>query len=626
MDPFLFFFSSYLPNVMNNPLFWVLVLLGVAIVLFIQNKLRMDVIALLVMLGFGLSGILTPSEIFAGFSDPNIILLALLYIVGESLSRTGVAYQLSDWLMRVAGSSETKVLVLLMLSIGTLGAFMSSTGIVAIFIPVVLAICAGMNISPRRLMMPLSIAGLISGMMTLIATAPNLVTHSELIKAGYEGFQFFSFTPVGVVILLLGIGYMLIARHWLDDGSEIAQNNSNEDSMAQLIEEYNLKGRAKMVILDEGSSLVGKTIDELKLRSAYKLNIIAIQRYKNFRRITMAAFGNDQLQNKDILLMDIGVDEERFAELCAEFKLQSVELKGEYFSTQSKSVGMAELALIPETETIGMTIADLHFRSSFGVSVIGIKREKQILQNDLLAEVLKPGDILLVMGVWAKISTLIQERKDFFLLGLPKESKQAVPAASQAPHALFAVVLMVLLMVAGVVPNVIAALICVILLMKFRCIDAQSAYNSIHFPSLVLIVGMMPFSTAMQKTGGVALMVEKFIAITGGVETNTFFILAGLFALTALIGLFISNTATAILMAPIAIEVARQLGYSPIALVMTITIASSAAFMTPISSPVNTMVIGPAGYRFMDFVKVGVPFTIIVMFATVLLVPILFPL
>lgn len=626
MDFLLSSLSSYLPNVMSNPLFGVLALLGVAVVLFIQNKLRMDVIALLVMLGFGVSGILTPTEIFAGFSDPNIILLALLYIVGESLARTGVAYQMSDWLMRVAGSSETKVLVLLMLSVGTLGAFMSSTGIVAIFIPVVLAICAGMNISPRRLMMPLSIAGLISGMMTLIATAPNLVTHSELIKAGYEGFQFFSFTPLGALILLLGIGYMLIARRWLDDGSEMAQSNNNEDSMMQLIEEYNLKGRAKMVILDEDSFLVGKTIDELKLRSEYKLNIIAIQRYKNFQRTTIAAFSNDQLQKKDILLMDIGVDEERFAELCAEFKLQTVELKGEYFSTQAKSVGMAELGVMPETETIGKKVSDLHLRSSYGLSIVGIKREKQILQNELLNETLKSGDILLVMGVWSKIATLIKERQDFFLLGLPKESKQAVPAASQAPHALFAVVLMVLLMAASIVPNVIAALICVMLLMKFRCIDAQSAYNSIHFPSLVLIVGMMPFSTAMQKTGGVALMVEKFIVITGGTETGSFFILLGLFALTAVIGLFISNTATAILMAPIAIEVAHQLDYSPAALVMTITIASSAAFMTPISSPVNTMVIGPAGYRFMDFVKVGVPFTIIVMFATVLLVPILFPL
>ncbi|OOR98124.1 SLC13 family permease [Haemophilus paracuniculus] len=617
-------FPSFFPTFFSQPLFWVLSLLAVAIFLFIQNKWRMDTIALLVMLGFSLSGILTTQEIFAGFSDPNIILLALLYIVGESLARTGVAYQVSDWLMRVAGASETKVLVLLMFSIATLGAFMSSTGIVAIFIPVVLAICAGMNISPRRMMMPLSMAGLISGMMTLIATAPNLVAHSELVKSGYQGFGFFDFTLIGLTILVLGILYMLVACRWLDNGEQETNLTHEENSISHLINEYQLHGRAKMVVLAEDSPFIGRTIDELKLRSTYHLNIIAIQRFKHFRRITITALGNDQLQNKDVLLMDIGVSESEFQTLCEQFKLKPIALKGEYFSDHAKAVGMAELALMPETDTIGKTIAELGFRSNFGLSVVGIKRQDQILQDNLLTEPLKSGDILLVMGVWQRIMAMDKHNKDFFLLGTPKESKQAVPAASQAPHALFSIFVMVALMISGIVPNVIAALIACLMLGKFRCIDMKSAYESIHFPSLILIIGMMPFSIAMQKTGGVALLVEQFLAIMGGL--GIYPILFGLFALTAVVGLFISNTATAILMAPIAIEIANQLGYSPIALVMVITIASSAAFMTPISSPVNTMVIGPAGYKFIDFVKIGVPFTLIVMIATVLLVPWLFPL
>ncbi|WGE50502.1 SLC13 family permease [Actinobacillus equuli subsp. haemolyticus] len=614
---------NYLPSFMQLPLFWVLAILAVAVVLFIQNKLRMDVIALMVLLAFSLSGILTTKEALAGFGDPNVILLALLYIIGDALARTGVANQMSDWLLRVAGASEAKVIALLMLSIGTLGAFMSSTGIVAIFIPVTLAICASLNISPRRLMMPLAVAGLISGMMTLIATAPNLVTHAELVKAGYEGFHFFSFTPIGALVLVLGILYMLAVRRWLDDGS-VPVVASNEDSMAHLIEEYKLNGRAKMVVLSENSHFIGKTIDELNLRSVYQLNIIAIQRYKNFRHITLAAFGKDQLQKKDILLMDIGVDEARFVQLCEEFGMQPIELKGEYFSTQSKSVGMAELGVMPETETIGQTVDALNFRSNFGLSVVGIKREGQILQNNLLTETVKSGDILLVMGVWQKITAMVQIRKDFFLIGMPKESKQAVPAASQAPHALFALVIMIGLMISGVVPNVIAAFIACLLLGAFRCIDMKSAYESIHFPTLILVIGMMPFSLAMQKTGGVALMVEEFIHLTGGANTAYPLILIGLFALTAVVGLFISTSATAILMAPIAIEVARQLGYPPTALVMVVAIASSAAFMTPIS-PVNSMVVSLGNYRFSDFLKVGLPFTVITMLVTAFLVPILFP-
>ncbi|WGE31682.1 SLC13 family permease [Actinobacillus genomosp. 2] len=614
--------QQFLPSFMQYPLFWVLAILAIAVFLFIQNKLRMDVIALLVMLAFSLTGILTTKEALAGFGDPNVILLALLYIIGDALARTGVANQMSDWLLRVAGASEAKVLALLMLSIGTLGAFMSSTGIVAIFIPVTLAICASMNISPSRFMMPLAVAGLISGMMTLIATAPNLVTHAELVKAGFEGFGFFSFTPIGAVVLLLGIVYMLIARRWLGNNASVVSNN-NEESMAQFIDEYKLHGRAKMVILPQDSTFVGKTIDELNLRSIYHLNIIAIQRYKNFRNITLAAFGKDQLQKKDILLMDIGVDEDRFSELCQEFKLQPIELKGEYFSTQAKSVGMAELGVMPETETIGKTVDSLNFRSSFGLSVVGIKRDTQILQNNLLTETIRSGDILLVMGVWQKITTMVQSRKDFFLIGMPKESKQVVPAASQAPYAILSLVVMIGLMISGVVPNVIAAFIACLMLGAFRCIDMKSAYESIHFPTLILVIGMMPFSLAMQKTGGVSLMVEEFIAITGGSSTPYPLILMGLFALTAIVGLFISTSATAILMAPIAIEVANQLGYSPTALVMVVAIASSAAFMTPIS-PVNSMIVSLGNYRFSDFLKIGLPFTLITMIVTAFLVPILF--
>lgn len=615
----------YLPNFMLQPLFWVLAWLAVAIFLFLQNKLRLDVIALIILVGFALSGILTLEEVLAGFSNPNMLLLALLYVVGEALSRTGIAYQISEHLMRIAGANEAKIIMLLMFAITTIGSFMSSTGIVAIFIPVVVAICSSMNIAPRRLMMSLSMAGLISGMTTLIATVPNLVTHAELVKAGYAGFEFFDFAPIGFVVMIVAMLYMLIARNWLDNGEQTATSTNKEETMSNLIAEYHLNGRAKMVILTEHSPFIGKTIDQLKLRSAYHLNIIAIQRYKNFRNITLAAFGNDQLRKKDILLMDIDVDEARFTELCQEFKLQIIELKGEYFSTHAKSVGMAEFTVKPETETIGRTIDSLNFRSRYGLSVVGIKRDAQILQQELLKETVKSGDVLLVMGVWQKITVMAQNMKDLILLDMPKESKLAAPAASQAPYALFSVAVMVALMMSGVVPNVIAGFIGCLLLGAFRCIDMKTAYNAIHFPSIILIIGMMPFSIALQKTGGVAMMVQEFVALTGGANISIYWVLMGLFAATALVGLFISNGATAVLMAPFAIEVARQLGQSPSAFVMVVAIAASAAFMTPFS-PVNTMVVALGNYRFSDFLKVGLPMTIMTMLITTFLVPVLFPL
>lgn len=616
---------SFLPDFLQQPLFWTMALLVFAIWQFIQNKLRMDIVALIVMLFFSLTGILSVQEVLAGLSDPNVVLIALLFIVGEGLVRTGVANQVSDWLMRVSGANETKVLILLMLSIAGLGSFMSSTGIVAIFIPVVLAICSGMGISPRRLMMPLSVAGLISGMMTLIATPPNLVAHSELVKAGFEGFNFFSFTPIGLMVLVLGIGYMLIARHWLDSGEQSEeQGNIQNFSMATLIEEYQLKGRAKMALVEPDSEFVGKSIGQLNLRFEYGLNIIAIQRNKHFRTVTLNASINEVFQPKDILLLDTALDDETYQQYCDQLNLRQIELKGEYFSSHSKSVGMAELSVMPEAECIGKTIRELQFRSKYHLSVIGLKRGEEIIQQDLLDTPLKFGDILLIMGVWQQIHLLDKDNRDFFLLRAPEESKKAPPALSQAPHALFAVFVMVALMITGIVPNVMAALIACLLLGKFRCVDMKSAYDSIHMPSIVLIIGMMPFSIALQKTGGVDLTVRFLLDVMQGLDVH--FVLIALFVFTAVISAFISNTATAILVMPIAIAIASQLGYSPAPFVMTVAVSASAAFMTPVSSPVNTMVLAPAGYKFVDFIKVGVPFTILVMLLSVFVIPILFPL
>lgn len=610
-------------SVVSQPLFWVGALLVFAIWQFIQNKLRMDIVALIVIAFFSLSGILTVQEVFAGLSDPNVVLIALLFVVGESLVRTGIAYQVSEWLMRVAGASEVRVLVLLMLSIAGLGSFMSSTGIVAIFIPVVLAICSGMGISPKRLMMPLSVAGLISGMMTLIATPPNLVAHSELVKAGFDGFNFFSFTPIGLAVLLLGIGYMIIARRWLDNGEKVTQVEKSPSSMAQFIQDYQLQGRAKMVVIAEHSDLIGKTINELNLRNQYGLNIVAIQRVKRFRRVSISAYGNVTLQEKDILLLDIRIDPTTFTEHCERFGLKEITLKGEYFSDHVKSVGMAEFSIMPEAESVGKTISELQFRSTYGLSVIAIKRDNQILQDDIIHTPLKFGDVLLVMGLWEQLLKMDKQR-DFYLLNAPEESKHIAPAISQAPHAIFSVLTMVVLMITGIVPNVIAALIACLMLGKFRCIDMKSAYQSIHLPSIVLIVGMMPFSIALQKTGGVDLVVKMLLDIMQGLDVH--FILIVLFVFTAIISAFISNTATAILVMPIGIAIAQQLNYSPIPFAMIVAISASAAFMTPVSSPVNTMVLAPGGYKFMDFVKVGVPFTVLVMLLSVFFVPMLFPL
>ncbi|WP_370738130.1 SLC13 family permease [Necropsobacter massiliensis] len=616
--------AQWRETVFSDPLFWVVTFLVVAIVLFVRNKIRMDVIALLVMLAFSLSGILTVQEVLAGFSDPNIILIALLFIVGEGLVRTGIAYQVSEWLLRMSKNSETRVLVLLMLAVAGLGAFMSSTGVVAIFIPVVLVICQKMNISARRLMMPLSFAGLISGMMTLIATPPNLVVNAELIRAAGERLSFFSFTPIGLVVLIIGIVYMLIARNWLGGAEDERNQSAGRRSIRELIDEYNLQERTKRFVVRAGSDFIGQPLEELHLRSNYALNVLAIERWKRFRPVFLSSsLGKEEIKEKDILLIDIGNPELDLDEFCRQHELEPAEIRGYDFSQQSKSMGMVEVTPIPDSDYLTRSVAEVRFRSRYGLNVVGIKRNNEILTGNLVEEPLKAGDLLLVIGSWKLIRDMRNKTKSFFVLDYPAEIERAVPAQSQAPHALFSIFVMVVLMVSGIVPNVVAALIACLLLAKFRCVDAKSAYGSIHWSSLILIVGMMPFSIALQKTGGIALIVDFMINTVG--EMGKHWILISLFMLSAVIGLFISNTATAILMAPIAITMAQHLNLSPVPFAMTVAVAASAAFMTPISSPVNTMVLGPANYKFSDFVKVGVPFTILVMLVTIFLVPVLFP-
>ncbi|QRT08500.1 SLC13 family permease [Klebsiella pneumoniae] len=609
---------------MNGELIWVLSLLAIAVVLFATGKVRMDAIALMVIVAFVLSGTLTLNEAFSGFSDPNVILIAALFIIGDGLVRTGVATKMGAWLVSVAGNSETKMLIYLMLTVAGLGAFMSSTGVVAIFIPVVLSVSARMNTSPSRLMMPLSFAGLISGMMTLVATPPNLVVNSELLREGLHGFSFFSVTPIGLVVLILGIVYMLAVRFMLKtDNGDSARDGRKRSTFRDLIREYHLTGRARRLAIRPGSPMIGQRLDDLKLRERYCANVIGVERWRRFRRVIVNVNGVSEFRARDVLLIDMSASDVDLRQFCGEQMLEPMVLRGEYFADQALDVGMAEVALIPDSEMMGKTVREIAFRTRFGLNIVGMKRDGKAMDGSVVDEPLQLGDILLVVGNWRQIALLAKRGRDFVVLNMPVEVDDASPAHSQAPHAIFCLVLMVALMLTDEIPNPIAAIIACLLMGKFRCINAESAYKAIHWPSIILIVGMMPFALALQKTGGVDLVVKGLMDVAGG--EGPYLMLGCLFVMCAAIGLFISNTATAVLMAPIALAAAKSMGVSPYPFAMVVAMAASAAFITPVSSPVNTLVLGPGKYSFSDFVKIGVPFTILVMVVCVLLIPVLFP-
>lgn len=608
---------------MNSELTLVLLLLGITMVLFILNRPRMDAVAIIMMTVLPLTGVITLEDALAGFSEPNIILIAALFVVGEGLVRTGVAQRLGDLLVRRAGRSEKRLVPFLMTIVAGIGAFMSSTGVVAIFIPVVLRVVRNAGIAASRLMMPLSVAALISGMMTLVATAPNLVINAEIVRQGHAGFTLFDFTPLGVPVLIVAVLYMMVARRWLTDRSTDAAKGVHRPRLAQWIEQYGLSRREYRIRLQPDSPWVGCCLEDLSLRSAHAIHVIAVERKRGLGTEIIAPDANTRLFRDDVLFLDVQSSDPDVRRLCDRFRLVLLPISRNYFAEQSQAIGMAEIMVPAGSRWIGKTVLDLKFRSVYGLAVIGLKRGASPMQGDVVCEPLRLGDTLLVSGPWRAIRRLQSQTADLILLHVPAELEDVVPVPGKAPLALASLAVVVALMVTGVVPNVQAALIGALLLGLFGCIDMPSAYRSIHWQSLILIVGMLPFAVALQNTGGIALAAQLLLDIVG--QAHPMIVLAVLFGVTAVLGLFISNTATAVLMAPVTVAVAHDLEMSVYPFAMTVAIAASSAFMTPVSSPVNTLVVVPGGYRFVDFVKVGIPLTLLVMVTTVLIVPWVFP-
>jgi di/tricarboxylate transporter len=600
----------------------VFALLAAAIVMFAINKPRLDAVALIMLTALPFTGVLTMSEALAGFSDSNIVLIAALFVIGDGLVRTGIAQRLGDWLIAKAGRSEIRLIVLLMIVVCGLGATMSSTAVTAIFIPVALRISQSAGIGPGRLMMPLSMAALISGMTTLVATAPNLVVNGELERHGVDGFRFFSFTPFGAPILILGILYMSVARRWLTPAKE--SKTSGRPSLIEWIEEYKLAGRECRLRVTDRSSLVGKTLTELNLRGTSGANIVAIERNRKFSREMLRPTANMELMAEDILLVDLSSSGSDVASLRQQFALDELPLSGDYFANRSQEIGMAEVILPPTSDLIGQTLVQAEFRTRFGLTAVGMRRGVTAHEGNLLNEALKVGDTLLLIGPWKNIETLKSDDHDLAIIRVPAELDEVLPAPGKALQALFCLALVVGLMVSGLVPNVQAALIGCLLMGALGCVTLTSAYRSIDWKTIVLIVGMLPFSIALQRTGGVDLVADALRSLTSGSGDRV--VLATLFTITALLGMFISNTATAVLMAPVALAVAHESHVSPYPFAMIVALAASTAFMTPVSSPVNTLVVAPGNYTFGDFVRIGVPFSIIVLVVCVILVPWLLPL
>lgn len=605
---------------MSSDLAIVLAILVVAIVLFVVGRPRSDAVALLVMLLLPLSGTISYREALDGFSNPNIILIACLFVVGEGLVRTGVAQAVGDLLLRHGGKSENWLVLLVMGAVGLMGAVMSSTAVVAIFIPIVLRIARKSGMASRRILMPMGVAASISGMLTLVATTPNLVLNSALGYAGYTGFQFFDFTPIGAVVLAGGIAYMLFARRFIDAGR--SQTRTRRPSLGDWAAKYSLQNRAYRLRIAEQSDLVGRQLASCGAELGKAACVIAIERSSRFARAVMRATSDDVLEAGDILLLDM--DDESFDvdDFCGRHRLKRLPVAGLYFADQARDVGMVEVIVPSESRLVGASARESVVLERHGLFVVGLWRGKKAVRN-LPEARLRVGDTLLVVGPWAGIFSLQAEEHDLVSLAMPVEADSLVPVPNRALHALLSLFTVIFLMLTDWVPNVMAGLIGCLMMGLFGCVTLDVAYRSINWRALILIVGMLPFALALKRSGGVDLAAQFLLHYSGG--WGIYGQLALVFLATVSLGIVVSGTATAVLMGPVAISIAENLHASPYAFAMTVAIASSAAFMSPVSTPSNALVSVAGGFGFSDYLKLGTPLTVFSLLVSVTLIPILFP-
>lgn len=607
---------------MTYEISFVFAVIVVAAVLMASNRVRFDIVALLVVLALMLSGVLTVAESLLGFGSSVVILVAGLLVVGEMLARTGVASAVGDWILKKGGSNETRLMILIMFGAGILGSVMSSTAVVAIFIPIVLRIASETNLNSSRMLMPMSYAALISGMLTLIATTPNIVVHEELKTAGFEGFGFFSFTVVGLVILVVAVAYVLLIGRRLLPG-EATEPGSGKSSrpIEELWDDYRIDEIYENLRIDSNSPLAGKTIAQTELETRYKVRIIGLMRRGSRGGDRIASPSpSTELRAQDVLLA-IGKPDD-IDRLNADESLTVIPATKQNRQRWLWELGAVSVLIHPESTLIGKSLREADFRSNYGVHVVGMRRKKEPVA-DFKDVKLHSADSLLVVGPWSQILQLQSRAHDFVVTEMPKEQAEIVPSYRKMPVALSILVIMVLLTIFDVVPLVTSVLLAALAAVFTRCLTMEDAYRSIHWSSLVLIAGMLPLADALNKTGGTQIVVDALMSAMG--DSGPYMMLSVIFFLTAALGLVLSNTASAVLVAPIAIFVAGAIDASPYPFAVAVLIAASAAYSTPVSTPVVTLVVDPGRYKFTDFIKVGVPLLFLTYLATLVVAPMIFP-
>jgi di/tricarboxylate transporter len=597
-----------------NQITLIFIFLGIAMLLLVRNILRPDIVALLLLLSLGLTGILTPQEAFSGFSRSAVVIMFSAYILAEGLRHSGITEHMGAFIVRLFGTGERSLIFGIMAAAAALSLVMNNIAAASLLFPALSGVAYRSKVSPARLLMPLAFGTILGGMATLLTTT-NIVVSGLLRDAKLPGFGLLDFAPIGLPLALVGILFMAILGYRLLPAQSPAQKMSEEQEFGALLNTYQLNERCVRVRVPGKGVLDGKTLGASQLRENYHINVIAVHR----GRRTLPIEANTVLNAGDVLLI-VGRPEDTTPEVLADI-LEILPVG----AWQEEYLSMPDLMLIeaivaPRSTLAGQTLQELHFEQKFKTTVLAIWRQGRSIRTRLSKLPLQFGDGLLLQGATQSLK-LLRTEPGLILLAEPMQ-----PTRITARSWVSAIIMIATLGFAAVFPTLIAEIMLTgaMGMILIGALTMDNAYRSMEWRSIFLVAGMLPVGVALTKTGGAALLANTILSMMDG--QSHFALLAVLVLLTVALTQVINGVAAVTVLAPIGISAAIKLGMEPRSVALAIALASSMAFMSPLGHSVNIMVMGAGGYTFRDYARVGIPLTILLVILLLVLLPILMPL
>ncbi len=618
-------------------------ILGVTIVLFMWGRWHPDLVAVGSLLALYLFGVVDLTEAFSGFANATVVLIAALFVVGEGLSQTGATAYIGDKLIGAARGNALRLLVLSMAATAILSGFISNTGTVATLMPAVVLASWSVRKVPSAYLIPLAFAANAGGLLTLTGTPPNIVVTDALGAAGFREFGYFEFSLIGLPLLVVGVIYMAtVGRRLLPSRRSGDAPPVLEQEMDELAELYSLDGDLYRMRVRKPSPLVGSSLRESNLGRRFGVSVLQIEPHPGDPGLlgqTLPTSVRERMEAltaeppalpdpaqtinfNDVLIVSGTRAQAHELEVAMQLGVLPIDDAGqELEDLLSQEIGIAEVLLTPRSSYVGKVVSHGAIGRTFGVVILGLRRGDRVLAT---AEPLRFGDALLVRGTWKAIRTIADEQRNFVVVGQPEEiASQVTELNAKSWLSVGILVAMVVLMVTGVVPVVIASMLAAGAMMLTGCLTRTQAYRAISWSTVILIAAMIPMAVALESTGGAQLIADGLVDTLGGLGPVP--LLAGVFLVTTAFSQVISNTAAAVLMVPIVLGAAAGLGVNPHPLMMGLAVGASSAFLTPIGTAPNLMVMAPGGYRFTDYAKVGAPLLALFLIVSLILIPIIWP-